>query len=188
MNIATNPWTFTSADVPAASTPVASPNGLVQQAPSGPGLAGVLLTTTGAHGLSAGQFVTSIGTTGGRFLGWYKVQAVPSATTALLINLSSPTSGSGFNTVLAGDGGGSILVNQVQANVRGEDISVQATAAAPGATVLSLLDRNGLPTWTFIGVATDPGFAAQNRGKVMWIDGLTLQSIPVNTIVLLTVN
>lgn len=187
MNIATNPWTFTSADVPAPSVPVASPNGLVQQSPSGPGLAGVLLTTVAAHGLVAGQFITVIGTTGGRFLGWYKVVAVPSATTALLINLSSPTSGSGFNTVLAGDGGGSVLVNQVQQNIRAEDLSVLATGV-PGATTLSLLDRNGLSVWNFLGTATQPGFVSQNRGKVMWIDGLTLQSIPVNTQVELTVN
>jgi hypothetical protein len=182
MNIATNPWTFTSADVPAVSTPIASPNGLVQQSPSGPGLAGVLLTTTAAHGLSVGQFITIIGTTGGRFLGWYKVVAVPSATTALLNNLSSPTSGQPFNTVLAGDGGGSVLVNQVQQNVRSEDISWQGAAA--GAT-LSLLDRNGILIWTAISTLAES--SAQNRGKIMWIDGITLQTISSGT-VLVTIN
>lgn len=186
MNIATNPWSFISTDVPAAATPVASPNGLVQ---SGPGaLAAVTLTTTAAHGFSVGQWLTVVGTTGGRFLGWYKVIAVPTGTTALLANLSSPTSGQPFNTTLAGDGGGTVMVNQVQQNFRGEDISVLATAAAPGATLLSLLDRNGLPLWVFNGVATDPGFAAQNRGKVMWCDGLTLQSIPTSVELFITVN
>jgi len=71
--------------------------------------------------------------------------------------------------------------------IRAEDISVLATGV-PGATALSLLDRNGNPTWTFIGVATAEGFQAQNRGKVLWTDGLTLQSIPVNCTVLVTIN
>src|SRR5229473_7596374 len=143
MNIATNPWTFKATDVPAASVPVASPGGLVQQ--GAPALAAVILTTVAAHGLVAGQFITIIGTTNGRFLGWYKVISVPTATTALLANLSSPTSGQPFNTVLAGDGGGSVLVNQVQQNVRAEDISWQNYGAGDAFTIL---DRNGSVIWT----------------------------------------
>lgn len=186
MNIATNPWSFVNADVPAAATAAASPGGMVQ---GGPGsLAAITFTSTVAHGFVVGQWLTYIADTNARFLGWYKVIAVPSVTTALLANLSSPTSGQPFNTVLAGSGGGTMMVNQVQHNFRGEDISVLATAAAPGATTLSLLDRNGLPTWVFIGVATDPGFAAQNRGKIMWVDGLTLQSIPTGVEVFITIN
>lgn len=191
MNIATNPWTFTSTDVPAASTGAASPTGMVQQGASlndGKALATVLYTALAAHGLVVGQFVTYISDANGRFQGWYKVIAVPSATTALLLNLSSPTSGSGFNTVIAASGGGTMLVNQIQQNVRAEDISIMATSATPGATLLSLLDRNGLIVWQFIGAATTPGFASQNRGKPMWFDGLTLQSIPTGCIVEVTIN
>jgi hypothetical protein len=190
MNIATNPWSFTSADVPASSTAAASPSGMIQQgaAVGEKALAAVLLTTTGAHGLSVGQFITYIGDTNGRFNGWYKVIAVPSGTTALLASLSQPNNGGPISVVTAASGGGTILVNQVQQTVRAEDISVLATTAAPGATNLSILDRNGNVVWTFIGVATPEGFAAQNRGKVMWVDGLTLQSIPVNCTVLVTVN
>ena len=184
MNIATNPWSFTSADVPAAATPTASPNGLVQVA-NDP--AAVNLTTTGAHGLSVGQWITIIGTTGSRFLGWYKVMAVGSGTTALLANLSSPTSGQPFNTTLAGDGGGSVLVNQYQANARFEDMSIQANNATPTAGLLSLLDRNGLLLWTAQLAASAPS-GAQNRGKLMWVDGLTLQSIPAGWVLLATIN
>ena len=189
MNLASNPWSFTSADVPAAVTAAASPNGMVQQGTTSgqQGLASVLLTTTGAHGLAVGQYITYIGDTNGRFLGFYQVVAVLSATTALLANISSPTKGSPFNTVLAGSGGGSVLVCQWPWMIRAEDISVLATGV-PGATALSLLDRNGNVVWTFIGVATAEGFASQNRGKVMWIDGLTLQTIPVNCTVLVTIN
>lgn len=187
MNIATNPWTFVAADVPAPSTPVASPNGLVQQgnALGQPGLGAVLLTTTVAHGLTAGQYVTIIGTAGGRFLGWYKVVAVPTATTALLQNLSSPTSGQPFNTVLAGDGGGSVLVNQVQQNVRAEDISWQNV---PVSATLILRDRNGLIIWQASTAATAVSGNAQNRGKIMWVDGLTLDTITTPSIVLVTIN
>src|SRR5947208_14285412 len=102
MNLASNPWSFTSTDVPAVVTAAASPTGMVQQGATlgQPGLASVLLTTTGAHGLSAGQYITYIGDTNGRFQGLYQVIAVPTATTALLPNISSPTKGSPFNTVL----------------------------------------------------------------------------------------
>lgn len=190
MNIASNPWSFTSADATGSSTPAASPTGLVQLgvAAQPQSLRSVRLTTTGAHGLVAGQFITIIGTTGGRFLGWYKVIAIPSATTAILESLSTPTSGMPISTVLAADGGGTVFVNQIQQNIRVEDISVLATSATPGATALSLLDRNGNVVWTFLGTATDPGFASQNRGKVMWIDGLTIQSIPTGCTVLMTIN
>lgn len=186
MNIATNPWSFVSSDVIAAVTPAASPTGLVQQA----ALGAVLLTTTGAHGLSVGQFITIILTTGGRFVGWYKVIAVPSGTTALLANLSSPTSGQPFNTVLAPDGGGSVLVNAVQQNVRIEDISLQATNAADTAGDVILLDRNGLLLWrASVGATpTGTGSLAQNRGKLMWVDGITLQSIPAGYTALVTIN
>ncbi|SRR6266436_4559764 len=184
MNIATNPWTFASTDVPAASVPVASPGGLVQQA--APALAAVLLTTVAAHGLAVGQFVTIVGTTGGRFLGWYKVINVPSATTALLANLSSPTSGQPFNTVLAGDGGGSVLINQVQQNFRAEDISWQSPTTLV-ADSLVLRDRNGLLIWTASQGATAATGNAQNRGKIMWVDGLTLDTLTSGT-VLVTIN
>lgn len=189
MNIATNPWSFTSADVPAVITAAASPTGMVQQGSSvdDQALGTVLATTTAPHGLVAGQFVTYIGDTNGRFLGFYKVIAAPTATTLWLQNISSPTKGQPFNTILAASGGGTFLVNQVQQNIRAEDISVLATGA-PGATALSLLDRNGNPIWLFIGVATAEGFASQNRGKIMWVDGLTIQSIPVNCSVLVTIN
>lgn len=188
MNIATNPWSFVSTDV-AASTAAASPGGMVQQGAVGNALGSVLYTATAAHGLVAGQYTTYISDTNSRFLGWYKVIAVPTVTTALLTNLSSPTSGSPFNSVLAASGGGTMLVNQVQQNVRAEDISIQYTvSAAPVAALISILDRNGLPLWQVEIGTTAPGLASQNRGKLMWVDGVTLQSLPANCIALVTIN
>jgi hypothetical protein len=193
MNIATNPWSFISTDV-ASSTAAASPTGMVQQGttPGGPGLGAVLYTATGAHGLSAGQYTTYIGDSNGRFLGWYKVINVPSATTALLANLSSPTSGFPFATVLAASGGGTMLVNQVQQQVRAEDISIQITTAAGVASAeVIILDRNGNLIWqATVGTgATASGLAfSQNRGKIMWVDGVTLQAVPASTAILVTIN
>jgi hypothetical protein len=181
MNIATNPWSFQNADVPSAVTLSASPSGMVQQ--GSPALGTVLMTSGSAHGLSAGQFVTYIGDSNGRFLGFYKVIAVPSATTALLQNISSPTSGQPFNTVIAASGGGSILVNQVQQNVRIEDISWQNV---PVSAVLILRDRNGLIIWQATSALA--GSNSQNRGKLYWVDGITLDTITTPSVVFMTVN
>lgn len=193
MNIASNPWSFTSADV-STSTAAASPTGMVQQSaiPGDRALGAVLYTSTAAHGLVVGQHTAYIADTNGRFLGHYVVIAVPSATTALLQNLSSSTSGSPFNTVLAASGGGTMIVCQYPYAVRAEDISIQATQAAPVAGEMILLNKNGLPEWeaniTIGGGTTGPTPPAQNRGKIMWVDGLAFQSIPVGVIVLVTIN
>lgn len=193
MNIASNPWSFTSADV-ASSTAIASPGGMVQQGTvlGQQALGAVLYTSTAAHNLSVGQHVTYIADTNGRFLGHYVVVAVPSATTALLANLSSPTSGSPFNTVIAASGGGTMLVCQYPQMVRAEDLSIQATVAAPTAGELVLLDKNGNLVWeaniTVGGGTTGPTPPSQNRGKVMWVDGVTLQTVPVGVVLLITIN
>ena len=192
MNISSNPWSFTSADVPAAVVAAASPNGMIQQGTTAgqQGLASVLLTTVGAHGLTAGQYITYVADTNGRFLGFYQVVAVPSATTALLANISGPKNGQPFNAVIAASGGGSVLVCQYPWMVRAEDISLQGTGGAPGGTTqMILVDRNGNPIWRVdVGVTETTGFVAQNRGKIMWVDGITLQSIPTNVIILVTIN
>jgi hypothetical protein len=188
MNIASNPWSFTSADV-ASSTAAASPTGMVQQGAAGPALGSVLYTATGAHNLAVGNYVTYINDTNSRFLGFYQVQAVPSATTALLQNLSSPKSGQSFSTVIAASGGGTMLVCPWPWMIRAEDISLQNDGTAPGTAQLILLDRNGNVVWTAsVGTAAETTNVAQNRGKILWIDGFTPQLIPTHTTVLITVN
>ena len=185
MNIASNPWSFSSADV-ASSTAAASPGGMIQQ--GAPAFGAILYTATGAHGLSVGQHVTYVSDTNGRFLGHYIVISVPSVSTALLANLSSPSSGSGFNAAIAASGGGTMLVCSYPYMIRAEDMSVMATNATPGATLLSILDKNGSIVWTFIGVATPEGFLSQSRGKPLWINGITLQSVPTGCEIIVTVN
>lgn len=190
MNIASNPWSFTSADV-ASSTAAASPGGMIQQGTTAgeQALGTVLYTSTAAHNLTVGQWVTYISDTNGRFLGFYKVIAVPTATTALLQNISSPTSGRPFGTIIAASGGGTMLVNQWAWMVRAEDISLQNDGTAPGTAQLIILDRNGNIIWTAsVGTAAETTNVAQNRGKIMWVDGLTLQLVPTHTTVLVTIN
>ena len=176
MNIQTNPWNFVPGDV-VNLNPTASPAGLIQQAT----LALILATFAAPHGLVKDQFVTLINVTNAGYNGWYKVYAAPSPTTLLLVSLSTPTQGSPINTILAPSGGGSVVLNQVQQNVRVEDISWQL-AAAQGDT-LDIRDRNGLPVWQ--AAATAPG--SQNRGKVYWVDGITVVQMSSGT-ALLTIN
>ncbi len=189
MNIASNPWSFTSADV-ASSTAAASPGGMVQA--GAPAFGTVTYTTSGgAHGLSVGQHVTYIGDTNGRFLGHYVVVAIISTTVALLQNLSSPTSGSGFKTVLAASGGGTMLACQYPQMVRIEDISLQGTGGVPVGANLIMLDKNGSLIWTVDFSATpteSSSIAAQNRGKLFWVNGITLQEFPTNLVAIVTIN
>src|SRR5215469_16521382 len=119
MNIASNPWSFTSTDVKAVAAS-ASPNGMAQKG----ALNSVLYTSGGAHGFTAGQYVTYAGDTNSRFLGAYQVANVPSPTTALLTWLSTPTAGSPPSTTVAASGGGTLYLCQYPWQVRAEDISV----------------------------------------------------------------
>lgn len=190
MQIASNPWSFTSADV-ASSTAAASPTGMVQQSaiPGDRALGAVLYTSTLAHNLVVGQHVTYIADTNGRFLGHYLVIAVPTTTTALLANLSSPTSGSPFNTVIAASGGGTMLVCPYPWMIRGEDISLQNDGVAPGTSELLILDKNGSLVWVAaVGTTAIASDVAQNRGKPLWFNGFTPQLIPTHIFVVLTVN
>jgi len=189
MNISSNPWSFTSADV-ASSTAAASPGGMIQA--GAPAYGTVTYTTSGgAHGLSVGQHVTYISDTNGRFLGHYVVASVVSTTVALLTNLSSPSSGAPFNSAIAASGGGTMLVCQYPYMIRAEDISVQAgPGSSQTAGELQILDKNGSLIWTsYLGATpTGLGSVAQNRGKIMWVNGLTLEAVPAGYTVLVTVN
>ena len=168
MNIASNPWSFFPADVLTA-TPTASPNGLVLNADKT-----VTLTTTGNHGFAVNNGVTEIGATNS-YNGYYVVKAVPSPTTAILIPQFNIPVGT------AGSGGGTIAFCQYNANVRVEDISWQNASAA--GQLLDMRDRNGNIIWQ----ATATGAGAQNRGKIFWVDGITLILLQ-SGVVIVTVN
>lgn len=167
-NIASNPWNFTSAD-PVTATPAASPTGLVLSG------AVVNLTTTLAHGLSAGQSCTVFGATNAKYNGFYEILAVPTTTTAILIPQFSIAAGT------SGSGGGTVALCYHRSQVRIEDISWQNASAA--GQLLELRDRMGNIIWQ----ATATGAGSQNRGKIFWVNGFTPVTIQ-SGVVIITVN
>jgi hypothetical protein len=169
--MAENPWSFTSVDVVTA-TPTASPNGLVASAGGA-----VLLTTGGAHGFVANNFITIIGATNAAYNGFYKVLDVPTATTAHLQSQALLLSG----TVPAASGGGTAILNQYQFMVRMEDVYWLNANAANDEVILR--SRNGALIWDAIA----PTKGTYSRSKPYWTDGLTIQQISSGT-VMITIN
>lgn len=170
MNIASNPWNFVTGDVNVA-TPAASPTGLVLNADGT-----VTLTTTLAATFATGTFLTVIGATNPVYNGFYLVKVGGAGVTAFtLVPQFKIAAGTG------GSGGGTAATCQVSQNVRAEDISWQNANAA--GQLLDIRDRNGNPVWQ----ATATAAGSQNRGKVYWIEGITLIQLQ-SGVVLVTVN
>lgn len=173
MNIASNPWSFVPADV--INVAITS---MTQQA--NPAL--VNLVTGAALNLGPNQFVTVVGN--GGFNGWYKIFSGASGGTAFVLqSLSTPTQGSPIGPGLGALGGGSVLWNQVQTQVRIEDLSWQKV---PVSASLVIVDRNGNDVWQANSLAGSTG--TQNRGKIMWAAGISLQTMQAGSEVLVTVN
>ncbi len=169
--ISENPWSFTSADVVTA-TIAASPTGLIASA------GGVVaLTTTGAHGLVVGDFVTIINPTLAGYKGFYKVIAVGSATTATLYSDKFRYAG----TILAASGGGTTVKNQYVQMVRAEDMYWLNAAAANDEVIV--LTRNGNLIWDAIA----PTKGTYSRSKPFFVEGISIQQISSGTVTI-TVN
>jgi len=170
LNIASNPWSFVSADVVTAA-PSASPTGLISSA------GGVVAYSGAAFAPVPGNFVTIIGATNALYNGFYKVLAVGGGgTTATLYSDKLRYAG----TVLAASGGGTIIKNQYQNYVRAEDMYWLNATAASEAIVL---DKNGNLVWDAIAPTT----GNYSRSKPYWINGLTIQALPSGTLTV-TVN
>ena len=167
-----NPWSFTSADVLTA-TIAASPTGLVSSAG---GI--VTATTTAAHGLSTTvqQWVTIINPTLATYKGFYKVLSVPSTTTAILYSENFRYN----QTILAASGGGTLILNQWNQNIRAEDMSwLNGTS---GGEVI-VLTKDGNVIWDAIAPTT----GTYSRSKPFWIAGLSIQALP-SGVLTITVN
>jgi hypothetical protein len=167
-----NPWSFTSADVLTA-TIAASPTGLISSA------GGIVnLTTTGAHGLSTTvqQWVTIINPTLAAYKGFYKVLSVPSTTTAILYSENFRYN----QTILAASGGGTMILNQWNQNIRAEDMSwLNGTAT----NEIIVLTKDGNVIWDAIAPTT----GTYSRSKPFWIAGLSIQALPSGTLTI-TIN
>jgi hypothetical protein len=172
-NLASNPWSFVQADV-VTSTPTALSMGAGNI---------VSVTTSAAHGLSAGNRATLITPTNANYAGFYLVLTVPTSTTATL----QPLSGTVFGqSGLAASSGGTLALNQYPFEIRAEDM--QWEKPAPGESC-GVYDKNGNPVWliSYPASSTAPNW---NRGKPFWINGLTLTAVSAGGtgLLLVTVN
>jgi hypothetical protein len=165
MNIATNPWSFTNAD---QATTVAI-SSIVNNGDS------ALVTTASAHGYTLFQNVSIQGTTIAGYANGYKVLSIPSTTTYTIKLLPN-------QILLANNGAnGNSLSVAYPYKVRIEQIAWQGPTAAG---TLTITDTNGNLIWTYVASAADQVFT---YGKVYWVDGLVMNSIPTGTVII-TVN
>jgi hypothetical protein len=165
-NLASNPWSFATADVVVSVPTVITLNadGTVS------------VTTAGAHGLVAGNGATLIGNTPAAYNGYYFVLTAPTTTTLILVPQFSIAAGTGAGSVF-----GNVAKNLYNAYVRIEDLSWQNASAA--GQLLDIRDRNGNILWQ----ATATAAGSQNRGKLFWCNGIT----PINIqsgVVIATIN
>lgn len=173
MNIATNPWSFTSGDV--ATTPISNlvlGPGYMQQT--------VTLTTSAASfpaSFVVNGYATIIGTTPAAFIGLYKILNFPSATSAVLQRINGQFIPPG--TVYSS--GGNLLFTQYVGMIRGEDMSWQDAASA--GDEITVYNAVGYPVWDTV----SPSSGNYSRGKPFWINGLAIQKISSGKL-FLTVN
>jgi len=164
--IQANPWQFTNADQ-ASSFAITS---IVRQGTES------ALVTSAAHGFTGNEKISIQGTTVAGWTGGYRVLAVPSATTFLI---PIPD----YKGTLANNGAnGNVLTAAYLDIIRAEQILWDQTTAG---TSLLLTDVNGFTVWNPRATVAD---APYTYGKVFFIRGLVLNTLPVNSNVQITVN
>lgn len=171
MNLATNPWSFTGADVQVQTINTITLN------------ADGTVTVVGVGNLTVGMvqdaFVTIVGVTNALYNGFYKIIAVTAADTAILQPLQSDGQKPPAGT--AASAAGTIILTQWRDNERIEDLSWQNITSA--GDKLIVYDRNGFLLWSATGYAA--GF--QNRGKLFWCHGFAIAQMDSGTL-LATIN
>jgi hypothetical protein len=165
-NIKTNPWSFTNADQ-AASVAISS---IASAGYSS------LVTTGSAHGLSLNQQISLQGcTTTPAYNGGYSVQSIPSTTTFLIAQVIPNLAANGAN--------GNVLTVAYPFKVRIEQMS---WVAAPASSTLLITDTNGNIVWTYTTSSTAD--QVYTYGKLYWVDGLVMNTVPSASTVLATIN
>ena len=166
--IAANPWFFTNAD----QATTAAVSSIVNNGAS------LLVTTGAAHGFVNYQAVSIQGTT--EFQGPYKVLAIPSTTTFLVLN--DPSDATSANL---GAGGNVLSMAYIGTPVRVEQILWNPSAASQ---TLLLTDGFGNTIWNPTSQAT-VDFAPFTYGKVFWFqNGLVINTLPATGSVQMTIN
>lgn len=173
MNIASNPWSFVPSDANAAPI-VASPGGLTLNANGSVTL--TLSAPFSGGDLTPNQKLTIFQPTNTAYQGFYRVYFKTSSTVYNIvpINFTIPVG-------TTASGGGTAAQNQYADEIRAEDISWQNVTAL--GQILIIVDKNGNPIWE--STASGPG--VYTRGKIMWVNGLTIIEQD-SGIVLVTVN
>lgn len=174
-NIASNPWSFLQTDVVTSAT-----TSLTLQ-PDGTVVAVVAATAA----FATGNFVTVSDATLAVYNWFYQILSITNGTTMVLAPSFAQPPHIPAGTGAAG-AAGAVSVCQYSSWVRAEDIKWDNVAPS---AVLDVRDRNGNPVWK----ATQPSTANvppnYNRGKVFWINGLTLLSVgTAPSILFVTVN
>lgn len=173
-NISSNPWSFDNTD-PTIAT-ITGATGLTLNADGT-----VTLTTTAPFTFNNSatvppQWFTVIGATAAAYNGFYKlVSGASGASSFVLVPQFSIPAGT------AQSGGGTVAQCQYNAYTRIEDMSWQNASAA--GQLLDVRDRSGNILWK----ATATGAGAQNRGKVFWVNGLTIITLQ-SGVLIATVN
>jgi hypothetical protein len=163
--IQTNPWNFTNADQ-ATSTAITS---IVRN-----GVASALVTAV-AHGLAANAPISIQGASVAGWNGGYKVQAVPSANT-FFIKIPE------WKSNLANAGAlGNVLSAAYLDMIRAEQMLWDQTTA--GSTLL-LTNIVGNTVWNPHATLADQPFT---YGKVFWIEGLVINTLPASSNLQITV-
>jgi hypothetical protein len=161
-----NPWNFTNADQ-------ASSFAITSIARNGEASA---LVTSAAHGFTGNEQISIQGTTVKGWTGGYRVLAVPSATTFLI---AIP----GYKHTLANNGAnGNVLTAAYLDIIRAEQILWDKTSAGQE---LLLTDVNGVPIWNPHTTVAD---APYTYGKVFFIRGLVINTLPASSNVQITIN
>lgn len=175
-NTRSNPWSFAQTDVVTTTVTSLTLNGDTT----------VTAVVAATAAFAAGNDVTVADNTsvGGAYNGFYSIISITNATTMVLQQGTVPP----FipaGTAAAG-ATGSLSVCQYPNMVRAEDIKWDKVAAS---AVLDVRDRNGNIVWQATQPSTINVPPNYNRGKVYWINGLTLLSVgTAPSILLITVN
>lgn len=173
-----NPWALLPADV--ASAAITGATGATLNADGT-----VTFTTTGAlnfntTGVPPAQWFTAIGVANAAYIGFYKlITGASGGTTFIMAPQFAIPAGT------AQSGGGTLAQCLYPWQIRAEDISWQNVVLA--SQTLDLRDRMGNIVWQASTSASVPASNSQNRGKIMWINGLTPITIQ-SGVVLLTIN
>ncbi len=178
-NISSNPWSFTSADV--ASAAITAATGLTLNADGTVTITSAALTFNTTVEPPLG--FTVIGATNAAYNGFYALITGASGGTTFVMkpqfNIPAGT---------AQSGSGTLAQTLYRSYVRVEDMSWQGLTGATAGS-LDVRDRSGNIVWqAALSGVTGGTVGYQNRGKVFWINGLTLITMQANTVLLVTVD